>query len=679
MEIKAISHHATLPDMPSATNDDHDGRYYTQEQVDALVAGLHFDMFFDDLDSGINDPVAPNNDYYSLHDMDTGDAATTLTGSALGQGDDQEVISYISSAALPFEELAPGLMNVHIHARKNGTGQKSAVIFGKFYHRASDTTETLIATSEDSPELDNNVTEYNLHATLSGAVAFSATDRLLIKIRANIGSSGGNAQVEITQEGTFDSHISSLVDTDTLSNIFLRLDGAHAMTGTLDMGTNGITNVSSLTGVSGNNLGLFPVGGQNIECTGRIQIPVGSEAAPSLFFAGFPSDGIYFANVSSHPFTATGVGIADDLIIEGTNTAIRLIQNSGRGFFYRASNSAQPNNSLNRALGTFASPLAVTTDTLLGVYAFQGYDGSNYFNAGGYQMAADEDWGTGPNRRGSRMEFRTVVNGETAAAVRMTLDNTGTLNLLDGGFTMVSGTTAIIENIQAPAAFGLRIYNDSADLVATFADDGDVDIVDNITAGGTGTFNVVSSATFGTFSTYVNVGTELSILGAGGKLKLFEAGTPTSYTSFQCPSIAANIEYVLPDNKGDADQVLSTNGASPPILDWVDNVGGGAQIATGSYTGDGSTSKAITGVGFAPKFVKIWMAYAAGNLIAIETTDLLVAVDANGVAHKHEGGTHSQIKNAIISLDADGFTVDDAGTDSHPNTTGGAYTYLCLG
>ena len=223
---------------------------------------------------------------------------------------------------------------------------------------------------------------------------------------------------------------------------YLPLSGIRAMTGTLDMSDNNITNVDTISGTGVGNLALSTGGGLFIECQRRIQIPDGSEAAPGLRFASSNADGLYYANVSSHPFTATGVGIADDLIIEGTNTAIRLIQNSGRAFFYRASNSGHPNNALLRALGTFASPLAVTDDTILGTYAFNGYDGSIYTNAGGFQMAADQTWVAAPSvAHGSRCEFRTVVNGETSAAVRMTLDNTGTLNLLDGNFVIPDGGT----------------------------------------------------------------------------------------------------------------------------------------------------------------------------------------------------------------------------------------------
>ncbi len=37
MEIHPIPSHATLPDMPSPTNDDHDGRYFTEAEITALL------------------------------------------------------------------------------------------------------------------------------------------------------------------------------------------------------------------------------------------------------------------------------------------------------------------------------------------------------------------------------------------------------------------------------------------------------------------------------------------------------------------------------------------------------------------------------------------------------------------------------------------------------------------
>lgn len=211
--------------------------FATKEYVDTAVAGLELELFLDDLDSTINDPVTAN-DYYSLQPMETGEASSTLPAyAALGQGDDQEVLSYISDASLPFAELQIGIVQVHVHARKDNTGQKDSVIFAKLYHRADNGTETLITTTEDSSELTNVFTVYDLHGNLASVVAFSATDRLLVKIRADVQSSGGgNAQIEIKQEGDEDSRISTPVETDTLSNIFVRQDGTKQLTGDWDVG-----------------------------------------------------------------------------------------------------------------------------------------------------------------------------------------------------------------------------------------------------------------------------------------------------------------------------------------------------------------------------------------------------------------------------------------------------------
>lgn len=107
------------------------------------------------------------------------------------------------------------------------------------------------------------------------------------------------------------------------------------------------------------------------------------------------------------------------------------------------------------------------------------------------------------------------------------------------------------------------------------------------------------------------------------------------------------------------------------------------RIKTGSYTGDGATSKAITGVGFKPKYVKIWTRNAVdGTAINIhETTADIIDDNASGMSALHSSAAagHSVQANTIISLDTDGFTVDDDGVDADPNANGVVYNYLCLG
>lgn len=107
------------------------------------------------------------------------------------------------------------------------------------------------------------------------------------------------------------------------------------------------------------------------------------------------------------------------------------------------------------------------------------------------------------------------------------------------------------------------------------------------------------------------------------------------------------------------------------------------RIATGTYTGDGTVSHAITGLGFRPKYVRIWRhnAEAAGTWNYIfERTDTY----AGDLCHRiSTAGTNAALMEVVgdclISLDADGFTVDDGGIDDQPNTDGQLYDYLALG
>jgi hypothetical protein len=107
----------------------------------------------------------------------------------------------------------------------------------------------------------------------------------------------------------------------------------------------------------------------------------------------------------------------------------------------------------------------------------------------------------------------------------------------------------------------------------------------------------------------------------------------------------------------------------------------GLQLKTGGYSGDGTTSNAITGVGFEPKFLFIWESQAdGGNPQWGFTSDSYMANDAQGlmVVFSNAGNSFSQ-DNRVLSLDSDGFTLSDDGANSFPNTSGTAYQYIALG
>ena len=99
-------------------------------------------------------------------------------------------------------------------------------------------------------------------------------------------------------------------------------------------------------------------------------------------------------------------------------------------------------------------------------------------------------------------------------------------------------------------------------------------------------------------------------------------------------------------------------------------------IKTGTYTGDGSLGQGITGIGFQPKYVAVWIHLANEKWEKLDQTwgDQAFLHTSASAAPEHLFPT-----NAINSLDADGFTVDDAGGNLGPNTLDQVYDYLTLG
>ena len=101
-------------------------------------------------------------------------------------------------------------------------------------------------------------------------------------------------------------------------------------------------------------------------------------------------------------------------------------------------------------------------------------------------------------------------------------------------------------------------------------------------------------------------------------------------------------------------------------------------MKTGSYSGDGGTGQAITGIGFSPKHLQIFE--SAGDPVKVETLDVFSA----GVTFIHTGTPHDNITaddthHGIRSLDSDGFTVSDGGADAFPNKNGRTYFYVSTG
>ena len=115
---------------------------------------------------------------------------------------------------------------------------------------------------------------------------------------------------------------------------------------------------------------------------------------------------------------------------------------------------------------------------------------------------------------------------------------------------------------------------------------------------------------------------------------------------------------------------------------WTTVAGSGsAKISTGTYSGDGTTSRSIIGVGFLPKYVKIWERTTTNNaqVDAYETTNTIISDSGSGGAIYTDNNEQRFRVDRIVSLDVDGFTVSDGGTNSHPNQNTQVYNYMAIG
>jgi len=99
-----------------------------------------------------------------------------------------------------------------------------------------------------------------------------------------------------------------------------------------------------------------------------------------------------------------------------------------------------------------------------------------------------------------------------------------------------------------------------------------------------------------------------------------------------------------------------------------------ARIATGTYTGNGAATRAVTGLGFQPRvlwiFPQLTDAYA---MFKTNQDGVNAVVFGLGYIHKYTS-------DIIVSLDADGFTVGD-GTPlaiNHANVNARVYSFWAL-
>lgn len=180
----------------------------TKTYVD-LAIGASKDFFLSDNDDAV---IA---DYHILYETDTGEAASTLfTDPAMGVDDDQLMFSYITPAGVPgVTFLRAGVYILHTHLART-TGNRTTKFYWELRKRILAGTETVLMSSEESSEIPNVMTSFITHATLISDTAILTTDRLVLKLYANVTGGGADSVITIYMEGTNDCHLTNLLPSD---------------------------------------------------------------------------------------------------------------------------------------------------------------------------------------------------------------------------------------------------------------------------------------------------------------------------------------------------------------------------------------------------------------------------------------------------------------------------------
>ena len=168
-----------------------------------------------------------------------------------------------------------GIYSFHVHAETTvGVNVKTVKIYYELYRRTHPGgTETLLVTSEESSVLTDIKSAVEVHGTLSSDTILASTDRLVIKIYANIEDDdpprSTNPLVTLYAEGDLATRFEVKTTISAFDDRYVQVTG-DTMTGTLDMGTNAISNVTQIGAAGDSN--LITLTGSNVAIDGVLQI-----------------------------------------------------------------------------------------------------------------------------------------------------------------------------------------------------------------------------------------------------------------------------------------------------------------------------------------------------------------------------------------------------------------------
>lgn len=228
-------------------------------------------------------------------------------------------------------------------------------------------------------------------------------------------------------------------------------------------------------------------------------------------------------------------------------------------------------------------------------------------------------------------------------------------------------------------AFTLGTANAAGSALTSIASDSTLLAFDTTLPAQVGTA-AVGSATTAPRRDHVHAGTSL----AAPSLTLGTAnGAGSATTALATDSTLLAFDTTVPAS---VDETAATGSAT--VAARRDHVHIGTRIATGTYTGDGEATQAITGVGFLPQYLRIDRRFDSNQTVGqsvganVQTYTTVVNDNAAGMGITGNDATQAYwtyTVDCIKSLDADGFTIGNGGTGVNPNVNTVLYNFYALG
>lgn len=190
--------------------------FATKDYVDASLAATTLNLFFTDTAS------SEVSGYYEMPFTETGTSSSSLTKNSVSDGD--LLWSFISPEFEIADQLSAGLYVVSLWAEQDSN--KTVTLTAKLYKRNSGGTETLLLETSTSDEIPKNTkTQIMMSGFLDNDEAITSTDRVVLKIYANVSGGGGAPNITIYMEGTDDSRIAVRIPTSVITSKIFNADG----------------------------------------------------------------------------------------------------------------------------------------------------------------------------------------------------------------------------------------------------------------------------------------------------------------------------------------------------------------------------------------------------------------------------------------------------------------------